>query len=132
MNVSPRHPPREFAVGRTGGIRLRHCADIALDADEQVTFVAPSGTQHDVVRKSWGYYATGSLNGRLRDHGLRGALVVNGAGRLYLLLVEQGRERAFEQYLQNEEQRLLTWLDRDDDVRRLERLLSAAEGAGDD
>lgn len=119
MKTTPRVPPREFAVGQGGAIRIKHCADVSLEPDEQVTFVTASGTEHDVVRKSWGYYATGSLNGRLVEHGLRGALVVNTAGKLYLLLVERGKEAGFETYLKDEKQRLLIWLDQDVDVQRL-------------
>jgi hypothetical protein len=119
MKVSPKSPPRTFHVGQQGRITLRHCADVELDADEQVTFVTPFGAEHDVVRKSWGYYATGSLNGRLREHGLKSALVVNSAGRLYLLLVEIGREAEFARYLEEEQQRLLVWLDDDEHVARL-------------
>ncbi len=131
MNISPRDPPREFDVGLKGDIRIRHCADVALEPDEQVTFVTRSGTEHDVVRKSWGYYATGSLNGRLREHALRGALVVNDSGRVYVLLVERGKEEDFEKYMRKEEQRLLTWLDGDDDANRLVRLLDSPEGKRD-
>jgi hypothetical protein len=126
MKLSPRNPPRTFQVGESKDITISHCADVALDADEQVTFTTDSGTEYDVVRKSWGYYATGSLNGRLPDHGMRAALVVNDAGRLYLLLVERGKEPEFEAYLHAESQQLLTWLDRDEDVNRLRQCLASS------
>lgn len=74
------------------------------------------GTELDVVRKAWGYYATPSLNGRLREHGLRAALVVNDRGRLYVMLCEDGSEPAFEAYLDEESQRLVCWLDSDEAV----------------
>ncbi len=80
-----------------------------------MTFLAGE-TELDVVRKSWGYYATPSLNGRLRTHGLRAALVVNGAGRLYVMLCEEGREPEFDAYLDAESQRLVCWLDSDEAV----------------
>jgi hypothetical protein len=127
MKSTPRVPPREFTVGHEGKIRILHCADVALEPDEQVTFVTESGTAHDVVRKLWGYYATGSLNGRLVEHGLRAALAVNGAGKLYVLLVERGKEADFEAYLEEEQQRLLTWLDQDADVERLTKLLAGSK-----
>ena len=117
-------PPRMFEVGADARITMKHCANIELEPNEQVTFATASGTQYDVARKSWGYYATPSLNGRLRDHGLRAALVVNSAGRLYVMLVEPAHERAFKDYLDQDQQRLLTWLDQDADV---ERLIAALE-----
>lgn len=124
MKVTPRNPPRTFDVGRAGSIRISHCADVALEPDEQITLTTSSGTEHDVVRKSWGYYATGSLNGRLPKHGLRAALVVNTSGKLYLLLVEKGKEPEFNAYLDEEEQQLVTWLDKDADVQRLRASLA--------
>lgn len=124
MRVEVKDPPREFEVGRHGD-RLRHCADVALGPDEQVTFVRESGAEYDVVGKDWGYYATPSLNGRLRDHRLRAVLTLNTAGRLYVLLVESGHEARFEAYVEREGMRTVCWLDDDaavaDAVRRLER-----------
>ena len=124
MQVDVNDPPREFEVGRHGDT-LRHCADVALEPDEQVTFVRKSGAEYDVVGKDWGFYATPSLNGRLRDHGLRAVLALNSAGRLYVLLVESGREPAFEAYIEREGMRAVCWLDDDvavaDALGRLER-----------
>ena len=119
MNIRELEPPRGFSVGLGGGIRLRHCADIELAADEQVTFVTTSGTEYDVVRKEWGYYATPSLNGRLADKGLRGVLVRNQKGKVYLLLVERGKEAQFQAYLSTEQQQMVCWLDEDQAVARL-------------
>jgi hypothetical protein len=116
MRVERRDPPREFRVGTGDDVVIRHAADVQLDDDEQVTFTGPSGSELDLVRKKWGYYATPSMNARLREHGLRAALVVNERRRLYLLLVEEGAEREFEAYLKAERQRLICWLDSDEAV----------------
>ena len=61
-----------------------------------------------------GYYATPSINGRLRDHGLRAALVRNPAGKLYLMLVQGGREAEFQEYLRQDRQQVICWLDSDE------------------
>jgi hypothetical protein len=120
MRVRPHEPPRTFAVG---DVTLSHAADIELEPDEQVTFTTASGTELDVVRKDWGYYATSS-NRRLREHGLRMALCANDDGRMTVLLVEAGREETFQAYLDGQPMRLLAWLDTDaaaaDAARRLE------------
>lgn len=110
MKVSHRTPPRRFSVGPDGAITLSHCADIALEPDEQVTFTTASGTEFDVVRKDWGYYATPSLNGRLPAHGLRPALVKSG-DKSYLLLVAEGAEPAFFDYLDDQRMTMICWLD---------------------
>ena len=90
---------------------IRHCADIALAPDEQVPFVAPAGSQYDVVRKAWGYYATPSLNRRLLRFGLRTALCENRGGDRYVLLVESGCEGDFHAYLDGQGMTLLSWLE---------------------
>lgn len=119
MKFMPLEPPRVFVVGRNKDINIRHCANINLEADEQVTFVTPSGTEYDVTYKSWGYYATPSLNGRLRDYGLRAVLIRNKSGRIYLLLVEKDSEVEFQSYLAAEEQEIVCWLDNDQAVRKI-------------
>jgi hypothetical protein len=88
-----------------------------------VTFTTAAGGEYDVARKAWGFYATPSLNGRLPDHGLRPALAANAQGRLYLLLVEAGREPEFEAYLAGESMRVVAWLDTDEAAERAVRAL---------
>ena len=111
MRVKPTEPPRKFGVGLRGDIILTDCAHIELDANEQVTFLSPDGNEYDVVRKPWGYYATPSINGRLRDNGYRTALVENSNGRFYIMLVEESQLSEFEQYCLDDEQRVVEWLD---------------------
>ena len=123
MKLKAIQPPREFNVGIEQEITIRHCADISLSPNEQVTFVGESGHEYDVARKSWGYYATPSINGRLRNHHLRGALVSNQKDQLYLMLVESGKEAEFNSYLDDERQTVLMWLDGDDVVAKLTETL---------
>jgi hypothetical protein len=98
-------------VGVGSAIEIRDYGQIFLSPDEQVTFACESGAEYDVVRKRWGFYATPSINGRLEQFGLRAALVKNGSGRFYLLFCERGMEVGFEQYLRQEQQSLIVWLD---------------------
>ena len=120
MRITPTEPPRVFEVGQGRRIRLKDCARIELAPEEQVTFVTDSGAEYDVARTSWGFYATPSLNGRLAAQGLRGVLVRNLERRIYLWLVERGREGEFEAYLRQEAHTVLCWLDQDRDWTRLE------------
>jgi hypothetical protein len=120
VKIRKLEPPREF---QAGSARIRHTADIVLEPGEQVTFVTPGGHEYDVVRKEWGYYATPSLNGRLRRQGFRSALVCNPEGKIFLRLVEREREEAFRAYLAEQQEALLCWLDSDRDVLALLRAL---------
>jgi hypothetical protein len=120
MKFVPLDPPRRFKVSGAGvKLMLSDCARLALAADEQVTFTTENGGEYDVTRKSWGFYATPSTNGRLSSFGLRAALVRNVAGRLFVMLVERGKEADFHAYVTADRQIFLTWLDTDAAVERL-------------
>jgi hypothetical protein len=120
MKFTPIDPPRRFEVSG-GGLKLMlaDCGRLALAPDEQVTFTTEAGAEYDVVRKDWGFYATPSTNGRLRGFGLRAALVLSAFDRLFVVLVEKGKEEAFMSYVTADKQRVLCWLDEDDAVARL-------------
>ena len=131
MRFEPVEPPREFEVGRRRG-KLRHVGDAFLGTDEVLTLRTESGTEVDLTRKSWGYYGSPSLNGRLREHNLRAALAVGvprdgeEANRMYLLLVERGKEQDFQAYLRAEEMEVVAWLDSDEAVARAAATLRSA------
>jgi hypothetical protein len=98
---------------------MQDYARIALDPDQQVTFVTPSGAEYDVARKSWGFYATPSLDARLARFNLRAALVKNASGRHFIFLIERGAERDCECYMESEGMRIAAWLDSADACRQL-------------
>jgi hypothetical protein len=126
MKFKPIEPPRIFEVGRADIVKLKDCARIELEPDEQVTFLTESGAEYDVVRKSWGFYATPSLNGRLRKFGLRAVLVKSPGAMFYIFLVENGKEAYCQHYLEKEGHQIICWLDRDRELEALERKLKAA------
>jgi hypothetical protein len=115
MKITEIIPPREFEVGFDIKRALCDCAHIDLKKNEQVTFTTSQGAEYDVTRKDFGFYATPSVNGRLRKFGLRTVLVRNRITQYFILLVERGRESLFEQYMKEEKMDLIAWLD-DDEV----------------
>ncbi len=121
MEFKENIPPRIFKTGNREKHEIADCAHIRLKESEQVTFKTESGTEFDVARKSWGYYATPSLNGRLASFGLRGVLVRNPLKKYYVWLVEKGREEEFFKYLKEEQHDLITWLDGDDALENLSK-----------
>lgn len=125
MKWEPLDPPRRFHVGRDGAIELSDCGRVGLEPDEQVTFVTPAGGEYDFVRKSWGFYASPSLNARLPSFGLRPALVRSADTRVFLMICERGHEGDFEAYLQANTLKLLCWLDQEQTYARLARLEGA-------
>lgn len=125
MKISESNPPREFETGREGSrVCIKDCAHIRLDPEEMVTFLTDSDNELDVVRKSWGFYATPSLNGRLSKFNLRGVLVKNSEGQYFIWLVEKQKEAGFMQYLKEQNHCIVTWLDSDQALEHLEGKLA--------
>ena len=117
MKFTSIEPPRKFVASGAGlQVILSDCGRVELAPNEQVTFVVEGGAEYDVTRKEWGFYATPSMNGRLRSFGLRSALVMSSTGKLFLMLVEADREASFLEYIRADRQRLICWLDDDKSV----------------
>ena len=124
LRFVPQTPPRKFQVGVQAQITILDHGKIELKPNEQVTFILPGGAEYDVVSKDWGFYATPSLNGRLEAFGLRGVLIKNrGTKRFFILLVEKGKETAFEEYCRAENLVVVAWLDSTVALESLEKKL---------
>lgn len=121
MKIFPLDPPRVFSVGTVAVVNMKDCGRIELGADEQVTFVTEAGAEYDVARKSWGFYATPSLNGRLRRFGWRALLAKSLGAKFYIVLVEGGKERECQDYMKAHRYTIVCWLDSDATLAQLER-----------
>ena len=87
MKISQTKPVRSFKTGRDNDVIITDCAKITLNPDEQVTFLDGDSVEYDVVRKSWGFYATPSTNTRLKNFGLKTVIVRSHESRIYIFLV---------------------------------------------
>ena len=110
MKVIKSDPPRQFMVGLDKNLSISDCAQIILNDDEQVTFVNDVGGEYDVTKKSWGFYATPSINGRLLNFSFKVALVRNSLKKYYVMIVENGKEDLFHDYLRKEKNEIIVWL----------------------
>ena len=110
MKINNIIPIRKFEVGITS-IKIKHTADIELEDNEMVTFRNKDKLEYDVTKKNWGFYATPSLAGRLKSKGYNALLMRNKDTRqCYIVMVENGFEKEFEFYCQNENQEVVIWL----------------------
>ena len=66
MKIKISKKKRNFTVGRGKKITIKDVAKIYLKPNEQVTFAASNRGNHDITRKDWGFYATQSVNSRLK------------------------------------------------------------------
>ncbi len=111
MKIDTNHPPRYFRTGSSNQVTIADCGKIHLEPHEMISFVTTSGKEYDVGARSWGFYATPSLNDRLKKEGFKTALVKNPLGKVYVMIVEQDQVSHFERYLKEEKNELIEWLD---------------------
>lgn len=124
MKFIEKTTPRKFEVGYDKKTVIKDCGVMQLSSDEQITFMTESGMEYDVTRKAWGFYATPSINGRLLDFNLRTVLVKNKMNRFFIMLVEQGHEKLFQQYVDEESLIIISWLSDADTLRTIEQNIS--------
>ena len=75
MKIKIKKKPRKFVVGINKKIQLSDYGKIFLKPNEQISFITENFSTHDVTRKKWGFYATQSINARLKK--FKTALVIN-------------------------------------------------------
>jgi hypothetical protein len=64
-------------------------------------------SEYDVAKKDWGYYATPSINGRLKKFGFRTFLIKNKRDKLYIFLVFKNKLRSFKKYCKDDNQKIV-------------------------
>lgn len=102
---------RVFAVGSGKNLlKIKHVADIKLNDDEQIT-IKYQKSNYDFVKKNWGFYATPSINYRLKKEGFKTALVKNLQNRVYLMVVHKKKMLIFKKYCKYHKQKIVQWLD---------------------
>ncbi len=134
MKFIPNEPPRVFQIPaekeRGGPVSIADCGQIHLEANEQVTVLTESQAEYDVARKSWGFYATPSLNSRLTRFGLRAVLMKcpeakSAASKYFVYLVETGKESEFQDYIDQRGYSVVWWLDTTEALIELEQRLNS-------
>lgn len=113
MKLSIKKNPRIYRVGRNRDILIKDCGSVFLERNEQITFITKNKKEYDLCRTKWGFYATPSINGRLKDFNFKTALTKNIKGKFYILIVEKKKVQLFKKYLEKENIKLVSWLDED-------------------
>lgn len=109
MRIIKKKKPRKFYPNEK--IMIKDCGKIYLNDDEQVTFINKNKQEYDVCKKEWGYYATPSINGRLKNFNFKTALIENiKTKKRYIFLIEKGKEKKLHKYLKIETCKVLKWL----------------------
>lgn len=111
MKLKLKKKPRIFFPSGDKKIKIEDLGDIELMPNEQLTFVKESGARFDFASKNWGFYATPSVNNRLKNEGFKTAMVENSKGSIYIMVVETKKLKLFKEYCNTENQKILEWLD---------------------
>lgn len=111
MKINLNETPRVYKVGLEKQISIKDMGTVSLEPDEQITFITPEKGEYDLCRKSWGYYATPSANDRLKRFGFKTAVVRNSKGQVYVMIVETSKMNEFQDYLTEERNDVVQWLD---------------------
>lgn len=111
MKIELKNPVRVFKPRADRDIEISDLGTIKLSADEMITFLSETDKKYDFVAKDWGFYATPSVNSRLKNEGFKTALVKNLSGQVYVMVVDTEKMSDFEKYCEVEEQVVIEWLD---------------------
>jgi len=86
--------------------KIKEVAKIELDSNEMITFIKDN-KEFDFIAKEWGYYATPSINKRLKNFGYK----TNSYGKYFINVVEVEKLDKFYDYLKKENSEVIKWLD---------------------
>ncbi len=111
MKLYKNKNPRKFIVGHKHKLTISHVASLKLKSNEQITFIDSNNNEYDIVKKSWGFYATPSVNDRLKRNKYKTAIVKNKKNQIYVMIVKINYLTKFKQYLKKHENKLMYWLD---------------------
>ena len=110
MKIKIKKKPRIFNVNvGNSKIQLNDTASIMLKKNEQVTFKY-LGSEYDVAKKDWGYYATPSINKRLKKFRYECALIKNSQNKFFLCFINKDMKKKFMLYLKKDGQKIVCWL----------------------
>ena len=109
MLFKEKNPPRLFEVGNAKKFNLRDCGLMKLENDEQITFITNSGSEYDVAKKNWGFYATPSINKRLKNNNFETFIVVNKFKDFFIMIVYKNKKKIFLDYLRKNQLKKIPW-----------------------
>lgn len=91
---------RKFRPSKKFNITITEKAKISLENNEQITLIDQSKNEYDIVKKSWGYYSSPSINKRLVKNNYQAFLVQNINNKtIFLFTVQKSKKRMMQDYI---------------------------------
>ena len=110
MKTKFRIIPRKFNASIKNKIILKDFGKIYLNKNEMISFTDKKKRDYDVVKKSWGYYATPSINKRLKNNKFKTFIVKSKITKnYYILLVYNDKKKLFQNYIKSENLKIIPW-----------------------
>ena len=106
---------RKFYTKSKLNTQINQLGKLKLKKDEQITFyesLAGKKKEYDILKKSWGYYATPSINKRLKNFNYECALIKNDKEKFFICLVNKEMKHNFKIYLKKDNQKIICWLNK--------------------
>jgi len=102
---------RKFRPSKKSKVTITERAKIYLKNDEQITLIDYKKNQYDIVKKSWGYYSTPSINKRLKKNNYLACIVENVEKKtFFLFLVNTKKKVDFNKYIKINKIKVIKWL----------------------
>ena len=111
MKVLKRKNPRKFLVSKKNNIFLKDVGKVYLNDNENLTIISKNNKNYDICKKNWGYYATPSINKRLKNEGFKTALVKTNK-KYFVLIVDESKMKLFKTYCKIEDYKIVKWLNK--------------------
>ena len=110
MRVHKKNIKRKFLGSKFSKNKIKDCASIFLNSNEQVSFITSEKMKYDFTKTEWGFYATPSINKRLKSNKLTAYIVKNTYNsRIFVLVVENKKKKLFLKYIKKEKLKILPW-----------------------
>lgn len=98
---------RKFLVNK---LKINHVANLTLKSFEQITLVSKDKSEYDISKTDWGYYATPSINQRLKENNLDTYIVFNKLNKkIFIHLVHKKKALRYKRYLKEENLEIISW-----------------------
>ncbi len=104
---------RKFNTKSKLNTKITLVKKIFLKENQQITFLEKfkqKKREYDVVKKRWGYYATPSINKRLKKFSYECAIIKNNNNKFFICLVNKNMKKEFKFYLKKDDQHIVCWL----------------------
>ena len=109
MRIKRRKKIRKFIVNKKTNLIVSDVGEISLKNNEHLT-INVLNKKNEICAMNWGFYATSSINSRLKKEGFITALTKNSFNKLFVMIVHVKKRKQFSKYCKKEKIKVVKWL----------------------